>query len=219
MIQLLKKHIQNKDAAKIIQLIQANPEVLDIKDDTGSTGFMLIVYAGVERTVAEAIVSKKSFTFHEAIVVGKMNMVKKYLINTDDDIANAWSYDGFTALSLAAFFNQTDIAKLLVDKGADPNLHATNPTKVNALHAAVAKENYELCRLFIEKGVDVNAVQTQQVTALHAAAQRGNLKLIKLLVENGAIVHSKMENGDTSIDIAKREGHRHVEEYLFTYMK
>ncbi|MFC3972618.1 ankyrin repeat domain-containing protein [Maribacter confluentis] len=51
---------------------------------------------------------------------------------------------------------------------------AKNPSKVNALHSAIAKENHELCKLLIEYGVDVNTVQMQNVTALHSAVHRGN---------------------------------------------
>lgn len=104
---------------------------------------------------------------------------------------NTHSDDGFSLLSLAAFFDQTEIAKSLIEFGADPNLSAKNPSRVNALHSAVAKENYELCMLLIEKGANVNAVQMQNVTALHSAVHRGNLDLVKLLVENEASIYIK----------------------------
>jgi ankyrin repeat protein len=47
----------------------------------------------------------------------------------DKSYANQYSNDGFTPLSLSAFFNQTEIEKLLLENGADPNLHATNLPK------------------------------------------------------------------------------------------
>ena len=140
-------------------------------------------------------------------------------LSHDKSYANQYSNDGFTPLSLAAFFNQTEIAKLLLENGAEPNLHATNPSKVNALHSAVAKENYELCKILIDYGANVNATQMQSVTALHAATHRGNLKLIKLLVENGAEINVKMDNGDTAIDIAGKVGHKDVKTYLASLPK
>jgi len=105
-------------------------------------------------------------------------------------------------------------AKSLFELGADPNIAATNASQVNALHSAVAKENYELCTLFIKNGVNVNATQTQNVTALHSAVHRGNLKLVKLLIEYGANMSQKMDNGETALDIAKKEGHEQIELYL-----
>ena len=90
---------------------------------------------------------------------------------------------------------------------------------MNALHSAVAKENYELCKLLIEYGVNVNAAQMQNVTALHSAAHRGNLKLVRLLVENRAEINLKMDNGDTAISIAENDGHKEVKVYLESISK
>ncbi len=214
MIKKLKTHIQNKESDKTISFIKLNPEVLTQEDENGTSGLMIIAYSGLEKVFEKAIELKKSFSFHEAIVSGKMEVVKNYLEQNNADFINTYSNDGFTPLSLAAFFNQTEIAKLLVENGADPNLSATNPSKVNALHSAIAKENYELCKILIEKGVNVNAIQVQNVTALHSAVHRGNLELTKLLIENGALVGLKMDNGDTALIIAKRENHKSIEEYL-----
>jgi len=214
MIEKLKTHIQNKESKKIILLIKQNPEVLNLEDENGTSGLMIIAYSGLEKVFEEAIELKKSFSFHEAIVAGKMEVVKNYLEQNNTDLINTYSNDGFTPLSLAAFFNQTEIAKLLVKNGANPNLSATNPSKVNALHSAIAKENYELCEILLAKGADVNAVQVQNVTALHSAVHRGNLELTKLLIENGASMSLKMDNGDTAIIIAEREGHKSIAEYI-----
>lgn len=216
MIELLKTHIKNKEADKVISLIKENPDVLSLKDDNGSSGLMIIAYSGLEKSFEKAIELKKSFSFHEAIVCGKANIVKDYLNNPDFDMINTHSNDGFTPLSLAGFFNQTEIAKSLIELGADPNLSAKNPSKVNALHSAIAKENYGLSKLLIENGANVNAVQMQNVTALHSAVHRGNLDLVKLLVENKASITLKMDNGDTALIIAEREGHKNIAEYLLS---
>jgi ankyrin repeat protein len=213
MIDTLKTHIKSKEADKIVALITEHPEVLDKQDENGSSGLLIIAYSGVDTAFSKAKELKKSFTFHEAIVCGKEDSVVDFLAK-DKSYANRYSIDGFTPLSLAAFFNQTGIAKLLLENGADPNLQATNPSKVNALHSAVAKENYELCKLLIEYGVNVNATQMQNVTALHSAAHRGNLKVVKLLIESGADINLKMDNGDTAISIAERDGHQEVKVYL-----
>lgn len=214
LIELLKTHIQNREANKVLALIQDHPEVINLEDENGSSGLMLLAYSGFKEVFDEAVLRKTSFTFHEAIVCGKKEIVVQYLDESDADWANSHSKDGFAPLSLAAFFDRMDIAVLLLDKGADPNLAATNPTKVNALHSAVAKENVELCKILLEKGVDVNAPQMQNVTALHSAVHRANLELIKLLMENGADPSLKMDNGDTALSIANREGHGLVATYL-----
>ncbi len=211
MIPLLKTALQNREEEKVISFLTDNPQSLGMEDENGSSGLMLIAYSGLEKAFKHAISLKKDFSFHEAIVCGRIEE-----LSTDDSTAmvNTHSKDGFSPLSLAAFFNRNAIAALLLAKGADPDLAAINPTKVTALHSAVAKENYELCAQLIAKGADVNAVQIQQVTPLHSAVHRGNLELAKLLIENGANGSLQMDNGDTPLAIAKREGHTSLEEFL-----
>lgn len=214
LIKLLKLHIGNKDNDKALLLIQEHPEVLNIKDDNGSSGLMLLAYSELVDVFAEAIELKITFSFHEAIVAGKRELVVDYLNQSNFDMVNIHSTDGFTPLSLAAFFNQTEIAKYLLKKGADPNIPATNTSKVNAFHSAIAKENYELCEILLLHGADVNATQMQNVAGLHSAVHRGNLALTKLLVKNGATIGLEMDNGDTALIIAKKEEHKLIEEYL-----
>ncbi|MGK7392745.1 MAG: ankyrin repeat domain-containing protein [Candidatus Cyclobacteriaceae bacterium M2_1C_046] len=213
MIDSLKTFIKNKEADKIITMITEHPKILDEKDENKSSGLLIIAYSGIKEAFSKAKELKESFTFHEAIVSGKIDFVNDSVMQ-DRSYVNQYSNDGFTPLSLAAFFDQTEIAKLLLENGANPNLEATNPSKVNALHSAVAKENYELCKLLIEYGVNINATQMQNVTALHSAAHRGNLKLVKLLVESGAKINLKMDNGDTAISIAEKDDHKEVKRYL-----
>ena len=197
-------------------MISNTPKILEEKDENGTSGLLIIAYSGLQAPFTKAKEIKKSFTFHEAIVCGKINEVKQYLKN-DKKYANLLSNDGFTPLSLAAFFNQTNMAKLLLKNQADPNLPANNPSQVNALHAAVAKENYALCKLMIELGADVNAKQMQNVTPLHSATHRGDFKIVKLLIQNGAEINCQMDNGDTPIAIAERGGYMKIKLYLEKY--
>ncbi|MTI38063.1 ankyrin repeat domain-containing protein [Fulvivirga lutimaris] len=213
MIDSLKTHIANKDLDKVISLIETHPEVLDATDENNTSGLLIIAYSGMEAALDKAAKVKTSFTFHEAIVCGKIDEVKNAL-SKKKNLANKYSNDGFSPLSLAAFFNQNEVASVLLEYEADPNLQATNPSKVNALHSAVARENYELCKQLIAHGADANLAQMQNVTPLHSAAHRGNLKLVQLLVNNGADIHSKMDNGDTALSIAERDGHSEVKDYL-----
>jgi len=216
MVDLLKNHLKSRDQEKTIQFITDNPEVLNFEDENGTSGLLLVAYSGLNAAFKHSIQLAKSFSFHEAIVCGQQKSILACLDTSEVSLVNSHSNDGFTPLSLAAFFDRTEIAKLLLEKGADPNLSATNPSRVNALHSAVAKENLELCAVLIKFGVDVNARQTQNVTALHSAVHRGNLELTKLLVLNGAATDLTMDNGDTALLIAQKEGHKSVEQYLLT---
>ncbi|WP_228237297.1 ankyrin repeat domain-containing protein [Allomuricauda sp. M10] len=213
MIEKLKECIKNKETDKILNLIRENPEVLDLQDESGTSGLLVIAYSGIPEVLETAKTMKQSFTFHEAVVCGLLEKVKN-MLTQNPALINQYANDGFTPVSLAVFFDKSEMAKWLLEQGADPNLHANNPSKVNAMHAAVAKNNVELCKLLISKGADVNAPQMQQVTPLHSAAHRGNLEMVNLLVENGAQINLKMENGDTALSIAQRDGHTDVIAFL-----
>ena len=216
MLTTLKNLLKEKSTDALIKLVTENPAVLESVDENGTSGYLLLAYSGVPDVFRKATEVKKTFTFHEAIVGALIKEVKASLTE-DATRANQHSPDGFTPLSLAVFFGHDDVAKLLLEFGADPGKHATNPTRVNALHSAVARENVQLCKLFIEHGVDVNAPQMQNVTALHSAAHRGNLTLVKLLVENGADISIAMENGDTALTLAEKDGHAEVVDFLRRY--
>ena len=209
----LKELLHNRELEKINELITNNPEVLDEKDENGTSAIVLLAYYGLYDLFQKALQLKKNFDFHEAIVCGKADIVKDKIAE-DPTLPNKYSDDGFAPVSLAAFFDRDEIVEILLDAGGDPNLKATNAAKVNALHSAVARENLKVSRMLIDKGVDVNATQAQDVTALHSAAHRGNLDLVKLLIEAGADQSLKMQSGETAADLAAKDGHSAVQKYL-----
>ena len=212
-IQGLKALLKNGNPEVVLSFVKDYPEVLQEQDESNATGQLLIAYQSNKETLQNVIYLVKDFNFYEAIIYGQEDEVTSQL-EKHPELINVHSPDGFTPVVLACFFEQTGIANFLLNYGADPNIHANNGSRVNALHAAVAKNNFELCSLLIKNGADVNATQTQNVTALHSPAHRGNMLIVKLLIENGANAGIKMDNGDTALSIASREGHLPMQHYL-----
>jgi len=204
--------IQQRDQESIILEIKKDPSILEQKAENGANVFTSLAYHGLSKAFDFAKGIKKNFTLFESIICGDLDRLKRC---SQDDI-NSFSEDGFTAISLAAYFNQTEIAKHLLYLGADVDLPAKNPAKINALHAAVAKENIELVKLFLNHNADVNALQIGGVSPLHSAIKRGNIELVKLLVTYGADIYAKMENGDSPHKIANDQNHQKITEYLDT---
>lgn len=201
--------IRQRDEAGLIQRIAQQPDLLDQPDERGFTGFLLIAYNGLEQALQYASQQKKTLSFQEAIIAGQTKVVADRVAE-QADLVHEKAADGFTPVALAAYFMRGDLVKWLLEHGADPDEPAANPAKVNALHAAVAREQTEIVQLLLEHGVEVNAPQMQAVTALHTAAQRGNAELVERLLKNGADRSLKTSDGSTAMDFAKQGGHQSV---------
>ncbi len=113
---------------------------------------------------------------------------------------NAEDNDGNTPLVNATSYNSKNIAKLLIKNGADPNIHGDVPP---LYYTSQYPDNYELVKLLIEKGANVNAIDDLGETPLFAASNRGGIDNVKLLLDSGANTKIKNNNGETAADVAK----------------
>ncbi|MEZ5039610.1 MAG: ankyrin repeat domain-containing protein [Saprospiraceae bacterium] len=212
-IPALKILLQERDSDKLLAFLAENPSVVSQGDRNHTSGLLLIAYSHLPIVLEKAIALKPSFNLFEAATCGRLEQVKENLAGKTAEI-NSHASDGFTALSLAAFFSQLEVVKYLLEQGADPNIAAKNPSNIAPIHAAVAANHLGICELLVQHGANVNLSQTQGVRPLHAAAHRGNLAMVQLLVEAGAEVNAQMENGDTALDFAEKDGHEEVKQYL-----
>lgn len=122
------------------------------------------------------------------------------LIDQGADIDSRGDPEKYTPLMLACINKNTELAKLLVEKGADVNSSDIN--KITPLSYAALHGKPELVSLLIEKGADVNNIDLHGNTPLYYAAAKGKLKVAKLLIEKGANVNIENTYGYTPLDIA-----------------
>ena len=80
----------------------------------------------------------------------------------------------------------TDLACLLLDNGADPNVSYKYH---NPLFYAAFYKNEKVVKKIIEKGVDVNYSDYKIAPVLSLIAQQGDVEALKILIENGADVN------------------------------
>lgn len=105
------------------------------------------------------------------------NEVAKFLIETIEDI-NATSEMG-TALMAATVKGNLDIATVLLDKKANPNL--TDSKGITALMYAVQFRNINMIKLLLKYKADKTVVDSIGKTAFEYAAFSGNEEIINLL--------------------------------------
>ena len=71
-----------------------------------------------------------------------------------------------------------------------------------------------MTRLLIERGADVNAVQTAGYRPLHQAAVAGREDLVRMLLDAGADKTARCDRGKTPAEYARERGHAAVAELL-----
>jgi ankyrin repeat protein len=115
----------------------------------------------------------------------------KFVIDTRTDWGN-------TPLLLATPHGNTDIASLLIKKGADVN--AKNEFFNTPLHMATARNLTEMASLLIAKGARVNALNVDRNTPLHQALRfSGKFETVQLLLGTKANVNAKNRRGMTPL--------------------
>ncbi|XP_045487539.1 E3 ubiquitin-protein ligase MIB1 [Pieris rapae] len=97
-------------------------------------------------------------------------------------IVDAAKDDGYTALHLAALNNYAEIAELLVQGGAQPDLQ--NANMQTALHLAVERQHTQIIRLLIANGANLNICDKDGDTPLHEALRHHTLQQLRRLQED-----------------------------------
>jgi hypothetical protein len=91
--------------------------------------------------------------------------------------------------------------KPLKDERAIPMYLYAYETSMSDLHKAAVKGDLALINLALEKGVDIDAVNSDGHTALHRAALAEKANACELLIEFGANVDLKDNYGDSLLDM------------------
>ncbi len=156
------------------------------------TELLQALYLGDDDRVEDLLGQDPDLNVFEAAAFGRTDRLR-VLLDDDASRANAFGDDGFQPLGLACFFGHLDAARLLIERGADPNTLARNEhIQTSALHAAAAGENkdarirFELCKLLLEHGADPNLRQGGGGRAIDAARMNDDAELGRLLVQHGA---------------------------------
>ncbi|XP_029306575.1 B-cell lymphoma 3 protein homolog [Cottoperca gobio] len=114
------------------------------------------------------------------------------------------NYEGLSPLHLAVLRDQKDLARMLLDAGADINV-MDNKSGQSPLMHAVESNHADMVHFLIESGCDVNSQSYSGNTALHSACGRGQVDTVRLLLKSGADSSLKNYHNDTPVMVAKNK--------------
>lgn len=194
--------IRRGDVAAVKSLVDRDPSAASARL-TGVSAVLTALYHGQTELVRLLVDRGASVDFPEACALGHLDRVQTMLA-ANPSLLDARSADGFPPLGLAIFFRHPDVAKYLIERGADVNAVANNAQRVAPVHAAAAIRDVETMKLLLDRGADPNALQQMDVTPLHGAASRGDLEMAKLLLAHGARADAKMSDGTSVSALASK---------------
>ncbi len=129
---------------------------------------------------------------------GSLEEAKEY-IGKNPKSVNQLNENGFSPLILACYRSNNEVAKYLIEKGADINGNSKMGTP---LMAAIVKGNNEIAKTLISKKANLNLADENGTTALIYAVQFKNIELIKLLLEKKADKNLADKSGKTPFEHA-----------------
>ena len=225
-VQLLN-HAEVEHSKAIEKLIDENLINLT-SENTFLAAFGFVFKRAGSVQLAEKILSSDSYPqieqlYKEAVHYSAKNnwpnILSKLLEKRVD--VNALT-EGETPLYLACKRGKTEIVKLLLSHGADPNIATVGPhPHTYPIQAACRCLHYDVVKLLLEYNADVNVRGRSDHTVLHCELIQlfipyfdKRRDLVQLLLDAGADVNAASEEGETPFYIACSKGFESVVEKM-----
>lgn len=197
----LMEAVENGHIAVIKLLIDRGAD-LDLKDRNKQSAIMLA--ANTKRTGITKMLLEKGakveYPLHFAASIGDIKAVKKELEQRSVDPLNA---AGCTPLFDAAQYKHTQVAKVLIDAGADVNWRST--WGFTPLRAAAQSGSTEIVKMLLAAGANVDQ-EAGGETALTTAVESNKIEVVRLLIRAKANLNAiPYSNTGTALSRAKRK--------------
>jgi ankyrin repeat protein len=197
--------IETGDADKVRALVAADPSLASERDEEGVSALMRARYRSDGSVVEALLVTGSELDVFEASALGDIGRLSALLAD-DPYLADARSSDGFTVLHLAAFFGESEAARLLIARGAEVDPRGSGWMTGTPLHSAASSRHTDIAVLLLEAGADPDARQSGGWTPIHSAALNRDAPLVEELLQRGADPSATNDDGRSVLDLAEDGG-------------
>ncbi len=131
-----------------------------------------------------------------------LNLVRDLIaLGANIDWQNEDNYN-YTPLHLAVREGSVEIARMLIDAGADLDVQDTWGSKT-PLHEAAHNGRVKIAHMLIDAGANVNVQDGDGETPLHWAAGNGRVEIARMLIDAGSRKDIRDEDGRIPYDFAQ----------------
>lgn len=206
--------------------VEAHPELVLARSPSGEGPIHAAHYHGQREVCDYLFAHGQPHDVMVCVSTGDLEGVRAHL-DADPELVRAKRP---MLLHQAVFWGYPQIARLILERGADPN-GQTEPGGFSPYHSATAapapycpgeaEENVLECvELLLAAGADPNLRSSLGVTTSFNAAANGDLRVLRRLIEAGsdpwvrAVDNGTVFAGKQAVDIARDRGRAQVVAYL-----
>jgi hypothetical protein len=103
-----------------------------------------------------------------------------------------------------------EVLKIIREHPKLINLPSSDKMKSVPLHLAIQNNRFEIAKVLLENGADVNARNDHGMTPLHLAAQSGDVELAQMLLSHNARKDIRDHWGQTALMYATKGRHPEI---------
>lgn len=162
--------------ARVRELLDVHPAALNLRAPWNETAIEAATQMGNKPIIELLIARGAPVDFFTACVLGRMDEVKAELEH-DPSRANARGVHELPALYFAAIGGELEVAKRLLEGGADVNARSESAAPI---HGAVMGGSAPMVRLLLERGADPSLPEYKGRGARQLAEDMGRRDLAEL---------------------------------------
>ncbi len=193
------KAIDIADAKALSELLEKDPLLASCRSNDGMSAVLFSLYIDKPELTDILLAFEPELDIFDLAALGGLAQISM-LIAANNKLVHEFSGDGFTALHIASYFGHAEVARLLLNSGANINKVAMNGSDLTALHSAVSSCHTDVVKVLLSFNPDVNVRMLGGFTPLMSATAMGVKELMEVLIEHGSDQSLKSDDGRIATD-------------------